>query len=403
MRIRNLFVACMFSVILTVMAVPVQAIEFVAGPYLQAPTETSMTVMWMTDVKSTASVEYGSGDSLDKKAFDAADGQIAANTRMHSVTIKGLTPGESYKYRVVSTEIIKYEPYKVTYGETAGSETFSFTTLDATKADCSFVVFNDVHDNVKTFKGCVDISNEGAYEMVFLNGDIINDPMSEGQIVDRLLKPAAETFASNIPYLYARGNHETRGAYSRNLKDYFATPGGEYYYAFKHGPVYVVVIDSGEDKEDTHWAYSGLNDFDGYRDIQTEWLKGVVAREEFKKAKYRVAITHIPLFGSGDAHGTLDCRKKWAGILNDAKIDLHISGHTHRPAVLEPVAGEHDYPIFIGGGPQDGRYTVIRVEATNERLKVTMTKDGGEEIGAYEIKSKKKKGLLEAIFGLFGM
>ena len=69
---------------------------------------------------------------------------------------------------------------------------------------------------------------------------------------------------------------------------------------------------------------------------------------------------------------------------------------------LDPVAGKHDYPIFIGGGPKDGQFTVIRVEADQQELKVTMTKDGGEEIGSYEIKSKKKKGLLESIFGFIG-
>lgn len=402
MRVRDLFVTYVLIVIVAVIAGSAGAIEIVAGPYLQAPTEMSMTVMWMTDTNSTASVEYGIDGVLERKAFDTVDGQIAANTRIHSVTITGLTPGGSYDYRVVSTEIVKYEPYKVTYGETVNSEAFGFTTLDSTKDDCSFVVFNDVHDNVKNFKGRVEMSNAGPFEMVFLNGDIINDPKSEEQIVNVLLKPASETFAGDVPFILARGNHETRGAYSRKIRDYLATPSGEYYYAFQHGPVFIVAIDSGEDKEDTHWAYSGLNDFDSFRDEETEWLKGVVATKEFKEAKYRVVLTHIPLFGSGDAHGTLDCRKKWAGILNDAKIDLHISGHTHRAAVLEPVAGEHDYPIFIGGGPQDGRYTIIRVVADQEKLKVTMTKDGGEEIGAYEVKSKKKKGLLESIFGIFG-
>ena len=393
---------CIISIIIAILAVPAIAIEIVAGPYLQAPTETSMTIMWMTDIASTANVEYGSGDSLGNKAFDVIDGQIAANTKIHKVTVTGLEPGSSYNYRVTSTEIIKYEPYKVTYGEAINSDTHTFTTLDTAKDDCSFVVYNDVHDNVKNLKGRVDLSNEGPYEMVFLNGDIINDPMSEEQIVNALLKPASETFAANIPFLMARGNHETRGAYSRKIKDYIATPGGEYYFSFKHGPVYIVVIDSGEDKEDSHWAYSGLNDFDSFRDIETEWLKKVVATNEFKNAKYRVVITHIPLFGSGDAHGTLDCRKEWAGILNDANIDLHISGHTHRPAVLDPVENEHNYPIFIGGGPQDERYTIIRVVADQEKLKVTMTKDGGEQIGSYEIESKKKQTLLSRIFGLFG-
>ena len=228
--------------------------------------------------------------------------------------------------------------------------------------------------------------------MIFLNGDIFNDPMSEAQIVDKVLKPATELFASEIPFLLARGNHETRGAYARLLKSYIATPNNKYYYSFKHGPIYFIVLDSGEDKEDNHWAYSGLNDFDSYRDEQTEWLKKEIQKEDFKKAPFRIVLSHIPLFGSGDKHGTLDCRKKWASLLNEGKINLHISGHTHQPAVLEPVVDEHSYPIFIGGGPQNENFTVIRVDATVDKLSITMFGNDGEVIGKSEISLQTPKG-----------
>ena len=368
-----------------------------AGPYLQAPGETSVTVMWITSANSTAVVEYGCGDTLDKKAVSTHAGQIDANTRIHRIAITGLEPGSKYNYRVTSTEIEKYEPYKVTFGQTVNSDTYGFVTLNSKKADCSFVVFNDVHSDVDNFKRRVEIANAKPYEMIFLNGDILQDPSNENLIVDTLLKPAS-VFASEIPFLLARGNHETRGAFARKVKDYIATPGGKYYYSFKHGPVYFIVLDGGEDKEDSHWAYSGLNDFDGYRDEQTEWLKKEIEKKEFKNASFRVVLTHIPLFGSGEAHGTLDCRKKWAQLLNQGRIDLHISGHTHRPNVVDAVKGEHDYPVFIGGGPGDEQFTVISVDATSELISVTMSDAEGKIISAYQAK-RKKKNLFEAIFG----
>lgn len=373
-------------------------IGFSAGPYLQMPGETSISIMWMTSVNSTATVEYGTGEVLDKTAVSNHDGQIDANTRIHRVDIGGLEPGKKYNYRVTSTKILKYEPYKVTFGETINSDSQSFTTLDTKKADCSFVVINDVHSNVANLKGRIKLASKKPYEMMFLNGDILQDPGSESLIVDTLLKPASDLFAGQIPMLLARGNHEIRGEYSRKLKDYFALPNDKFYYSFKHGPVYFVVLDCGEDKEDSHWAYSGLNSFEEYRNEQAAWLKKEIEKKEFKNSPFRVIITHIPLFGSGKAYGTLDCRKKWAPILNKGKVNLHISGHTHRPAVVDPVAGEHDYPIFIGGGPSDEKYTIIRVDATNKDLNVSMINAGGEVIGKYDIK-RKKKGLLESIFG----
>lgn len=59
-----------------------------------------------------------------------------------------------------------------------------------------------------------------------------------------------------------RGNHETRGSFARQLKDYFFYPEGNYYTAFTRGPVRFVMMDSGEDKTDDNWEYSGLVSFD---------------------------------------------------------------------------------------------------------------------------------------------
>ena len=394
--IKKLKAVVLISTIFLLSSIISADITITAGPYLQSPTQTSMTVMWMTDTNSTATVEYGIGDTLDKKAVATHAGQIDANTRIHRIKVTGLTLGCKYNYRVTSTEIQKYEPYKVTFGQTAVSETYSFTTLDANKPDCSFVVFNDIHSKVDNFKRRVELANANPYEMVFLNGDILQDPSTEKLIVDTLLKPASDLFATQIPFLFARGNPETRGAYSRKVKDYVDTPGGKYYFSFRHGPVYFVVLDGGEDKEDSHWEYSGLNDFDSYRDEQTEWLKREIQKKEFKAAPFRVVLTHIPLFGSGDAHGTLDCRKKWATLLNKGKVDLHISGHTHRPAVVNAVKGVHDYPVFIGGGPGDN-FTVIRVQATEDMIDINMTDAEGKMIHAHQAK-RKKKNIIEVIF-----
>ena len=47
-----------------------------AGPCLQNPTDSSMTVVWMTDEKSTGWVEYGEDERLSKRAFTSRDGLI---------------------------------------------------------------------------------------------------------------------------------------------------------------------------------------------------------------------------------------------------------------------------------------------------------------------------------------
>jgi acid phosphatase type 7 len=375
-------------VILTALAGSAGAIEIVAGPYLQAPSETSMTVMWITDRPCTSWVKFGQNDALDRKAFHSQHGLIDADQTVHRVTLRNLQPGTSYQYRVCSREITTFEPYKVIYGDTAHSDTLTFTTLDNQKNSFSFVVLNDIHERNAILVSLMKLAESKPYDLVFLNGDILGHIENEPQIIEHVLKPCTDLFASHIPFIYVRGNHETRGRFARRLPEYIGLPDDRYYYAFDHGPVRFVVLDSGEDKFDSSKEYSGLVDFDRYRDIQQEWLEQEIQSEAFRQAPFRVVLVHMPPEPSEHWHGPMDIYNKWRPVLNQGRIDLMISGHTHRYTVEMPQPGVRDYPRIIGGGPKAGEATLIRVNATPDTLDVTMTRDDGQVVGTCRIKSR---------------
>ena len=71
--------------------------------------------------------------------------------------------------------------------------------------------------------------------------------------------------------------------------------------------------------------------------------------------------------------------------MNEGRIDVNIAGHTHRFRIVEPQEGQN-YPVIISGAPREGSATIIRVEATDKLLKIIVTNDQGEIVGAYEIK-----------------
>ncbi|MBN1418042.1 MAG: M60 family metallopeptidase [Planctomycetes bacterium] len=371
----------------------------IAGPCLQNPGEDSMTVVWMTDGNCAGWVEYGeavspaierndptaAGGSLEDRAVSSRDGLIDADRRLHRVTIRGLAPGTSYRYRVVSRAIVGFEPYRVTYGETAASEVRGFTTLDARKPEFSFIVLNDLHDKVDIMERLIALAAREPYDLVILNGDIINDPQDEEQVIRRFLLPFAEAFASRIPLVFVRGNHETRGRYARDLRPFIRDAGEAYQGAFTHGGVRFVVLDSGEDKADEEPVYAGLVDFDRYRSAQRRWLAREIRGREFREARFRVGITHIPLFGSGQAHAATDCREKWGPLLDAGGIDLHISGHLHRHRILDPEPGLHDYPVVIGGAPRAGAATLARVDVTPDELRVRLMTDDGMPAGSITV------------------
>jgi UDP-2,3-diacylglucosamine pyrophosphatase LpxH len=366
--------------------------RIIAGPCLQSPAGDSMTVMWMTDKNSTAWVEYGAKEPLDHKAVSTHDGLIDANTRIHKVRLSGLTPGTQYKYRVCSTEIVDFGPYSVTFGTTQTLAPATFKTLSKQMDKVSVAVMNDLHQSSQTMQALWALTKEKPTDLVFFNGDSMDYLESEEQIVRRLLQPVTELFAKTTPLMYVRGNHETRGKFARMLGNYLATPNGKYYYSFDAGPVHFVVLDCGEDKDDSHPAYSGLTAFDAYREEEKLLLAREIQSKPFREARFRVVFMHMPPFsarqGRNPAHGTADCREKFAPLLNKGKVDLLITAHTHRYEYLEPKPGEHDYPMVNGGGPNKGRATLIRVDADKNRIELTMTRDDGEVLEKREIRRR---------------
>lgn len=365
----------------------VAALEIVAGPYLQQPAEDAITVMWVTDASCVSWVEFGLTEKRGRRADPHRHGLIDAGGRVHRVPVRDLTPGTTYHYRVCSREIVKFEPYRVQYGETAVSETFSFTTLDDEREEISFVVLNDLHQRNDLLGKLMERAAAKPYELVFLNGDILGHIEGPRQIIDHVLKPCTTHFASHVPFVYVRGNHETRGRFARSLPDYLGLPQERFYFAFDHGPVHFIVLDGGEDKHDTSKEYSGLVAFDRYRTEQLEWLEREIRSDAFLAAPFRVVLVHMPPAPSERWHGPADLYERWRPVLNRGGIDLMICGHTHRYAIELPEAGVRDYPRVIGGAPQDGLATVIRVDGTAEALDVTLTRDDGEVVGTLRVES----------------
>lgn len=84
--------------------------------------------------------------------------------------------------------------------------------------------------------------------------------------------------------------------------------------------------------------------------------------------------------------GPLHCQQLFNPIFNDSKVDLVISGHTHRYGV-HPPDDDHHYPIVIGGGSREGSRTIIHLAADRKRLQLDMIRDDGEKVGIYTIES----------------
>lgn len=352
---------------------------FTTKPYLQNVSQDAITVRWITNKPCYSWVEYGLDEQLGNKAQTSNLGLIEANNRVHGITLTGLKPGSQYYYKVFSKDFESYEPYKIKFGTTIASEIYSFKTVSQQEKEVTLLILNDIHDRPASIGHLIGLNGKNTYDLVVLNGDMFNYQTDEAQIVTNLLNPCAETFSTDIPFVYLRGNHEVRGKFARQLPSYFENVNKAQYFTFTRGPVHFICLDTGEDKEDNHREYSGFADFDSYREVQAVWLKKQLKSKAFKKAKYKVVIMHIPHYHSDKLHGTLHCRALFGTLLNQHKIDLMICGHTHKHGFY-PAQKDHNFPMIIGGGPKEGERTLITLKANEEALTALVIDDKGREL-----------------------
>lgn len=358
---------------------------FLTEPYLQNPDFNGITIMWITAKDSYSWVEFQSDNGILNKAQAVTDGLVDANNQVHKIHLENLEPGTKYTYTVFSKEITEYQPYKISYGTTISSSKKEFTTPALNAEDISLIIMNDIHDRPKSIVHLMELNGKEPFDFVFFNGDMFDFQKDQQQIIQNMLIPCTSTFASSKPFMFVRGNHETRGKFARQLPSYFNNINDAQYFSFTRGPVHFIALDTGEDKEDAHPVYAGLVDFDAYRRKQALWLEQQLKSNAYKKAKFKVILMHIPHYHSGEWHGPLHCREVFGSLFNKYKIDLMICGHTHTYGIHEAQEG-HNFPIVIGGGPQEGKRTLIRLKANVRSLNLSMIRDDGKEVGTYQIK-----------------
>ena len=344
-------------------------------PYLQNPVGNGITVMWETTVPAYCWVEYGTDTTQLKRARTIVDGQVVCNNYLHKIRIDGLQPGQKYYYRVCSQEILLYQAYKKVFGNTAQSA-FSEFTLPATDTDSfTAVVFNDLHQHTQTFRSlCQQIKNVN-YDFVVFNGDCVDDPVDHNQATSFISELTEGVCGDRIPTFFMRGNHEIRNAYSIGLRDHYDYVGDRTYGSFNWGDTRIVMLDCGEDKPDDHWVYYGLNDFTQLRNEQVDFLKKELSSKEFKKAKKRVLIHHIPLYGND---GKNLCANLWTKLLEKAPFNISLNAHTHKYAYHPKGELGNNYPVIIGGGYKMDGATVMILEKKKDELRVKVLNAKGK-------------------------
>ncbi len=350
---------------------------FRTKPYLQNCTDNGITVSWFTNVPVHSWIEYGLDGKLDNRKELYVDGQMICNNKHHKMRLTGLEPGRTYSYRVCSREITLYQAYKKEFGETAYSDVYTFTMPSKKTTDFTAIILNDIHKNNKLMDMYGELLKDLSYDMVFFNGDCIDDPKNEREAVGFLSYMNEKVKAQHVPVFYMRGNHEIRNTYSielRNLLDYV---GDKTYGSFSWGDTRFVMLDCGEDKPDSTWVYYGLNDFEGLRTDQVGFLKQELKAPAFKKATKRVLIHHIPIYGMRE-NSYNPCLGLWGELLSKAPFNVCLNAHTHRYAYHPKGSVGNNYPVVIGGGNRPEGATLMILRKIGDKMTLSVLSPTGE-------------------------
>ena len=196
-------------------------------------------------------------------------------------------------------------------------------------------------------------------DLLVLNGDIPNHS-GEIEFFNAIYEIAAGVTNGECPCVFSKGNHDTRGIYAEEIGQYTPTDNGKTYYTFRVGSVWGLVLDCGEDKDDSHPAYGKTVCFHNFRLKQTEFIKKVIKRAEYEEQgiEYKLIICHVPFTRNFEEPFNIEVElfTEWARLIREnIKPNLMLCGHTHT-LEIDPVGGEFDHrgqpcTVVIGASP----------------------------------------------------
>ncbi len=265
-----------------------------------------------------------------KEYYDLYSGSQRSG-RIHKVSVPMDSLDGAKKYEISVQGVIYRGPFGGILGKVTSKE-YKFRPADFSDG-LTYMNFSDIHMNKKA--ALATESKAGEYDFLVLAGDIISDveTFADANYVNEI---AFEMTGGEIPVIYARGNHEVKGAYSDDLYRFVGSKGEDFYYNVKMGDLYAVVLDIGEDHDDDWWEYYGTADFDSYREEQLEFLDAELRKGDYRKAKYKLAVCHIPPVYVNYRHNHEYIKAELTDRLNRMNIDMCICGHQHELLIFEP-------------------------------------------------------------------
>ena len=326
------------------------------------------TVIWSTSLPGTGWVTY-TYEGTEYVVKDLQNSAVRTTDTVHSVRVpKAHLYHNTYTYS--SQQIGTRRAYVAVKGRTVTFDPVAFKGY-AGQEEIRALVLSDIHEDPYTAEKAVACF-DAQPDLLVLNGDLVSY-MTSVLKFKQVLSYAHRFSGGSIPVIYTRGNHENRGTYGPEAVDIFKTSTGGQYFTCSYGPISLLCLDSGEDKDDSDWTYSGLVDSASYVAAETEWMKTLSPDAE---AQYRVCIAHMP-----NIDNRYGCN--WVPILTALDIDLFVGGHKHRVNFEYRKQAAPFYQMLDGGKTRDDGFVATMLTFSGGEITAECYDDQKNFIGAH--------------------
>lgn len=320
---------------------------------------TTQTITWRTiSTTSKCIVKYrAKGTSTWTTTNDVAPKTLTTTTgdatvttgteNIYSTTLTNLTPGTTYEYQVVGTDI----------NDEAGIYTTNtFKTESNNNTSTKFIVFGDSQSGIPTNPEYTPWHNTvtEAYDQNPDANFVVNmgDLVEIGQSYQHWNNwfAAANGVINNIPEMPVQGNHET---YKNNNYDssspqdftsQFSVPqnGPDGHigqtYSYNYGNIHFVVLDSQEDEE--------APENDSFLKQQASWLDNDLTNNT---QKWTIVMFHKTPYYNKQTRNNPAVKDILTPIIEKHHVDIVFNGHDHGVSRTYPINENNYYSDYSKG------------------------------------------------------
>ncbi len=279
--------------------------------------------------------------------YDASNGTLRSAEPIHRMVVPKEALDEAKSYTLCYRVVLERKPYFTETEEEVNIE-YAFSPVPDGNVKAFFLAdaHNEENSLIKSAKAFEE--KYGAIDFLILGGDMPNDSGVVENFFSIFVIASAITKGKK-PVVNARGNHDLRGICAERMERYLPAKNGNFYYTFRLGSIWGIILDCGEDKNDDHPEYGHTVACHDFRLQETEFIKNVIknADDEYlaKGVIYRLVVSHVAFFNVLPSPFDLeqDVYKEWCALLKEnIQPDFMVSGHIHNVEVLLPEGTRDD-------------------------------------------------------------